>query len=202
LGVLACTSPPPQEEPDPGSLPPTVAQARDVVLEVQNTLLEVAKAGPDMGFEERRAKLMDVGLQSFDLPLMAQLSYGNTWASLTREQQKLWIDTFILFRSSAIAKINSRDRGQVYRFKGYEEISDQILLIRTGLRYPRRSLEITIDYRLVRVGGHWKIVDRYSPSSVSEVAMRRSEYRTLLQKEGFTGLIRDMERRIQGYAAQ
>ena len=69
------------------------------------------------------------------------------------------------------------------------------------MRYPNRALEIVIDYQLIRTQGRWKIVDRYSPSSVSEIAMRRSEYRTVLEKEGFAGLIQDMERRIQGYAS-
>jgi phospholipid transport system substrate-binding protein len=63
-------------------------------------------------------------------------------------------------------------------------------------------LEISVDYRLAEVGGEWKIVDRYSPSTVSEIAMRRSEYRTILEKEGFDGLIEDMDRRIEGYMAR
>jgi ABC-type transporter MlaC component len=32
--------------------------------------------------------------------------------------------------------------------------------------------------------------------------MRRSEYRTILEKEGFDGLIEDMDRRIEGYMAR
>jgi ABC-type transporter MlaC component len=45
-------------------------------------------------------------------------------------------------------------------------------------------------------------VDRYSPSTVSEIAMRRSEYRTILEKEGFDGLIEDIDHRIEGYMAR
>ncbi|MEO1935879.1 MAG: ABC transporter substrate-binding protein [Myxococcales bacterium] len=180
-------------------MPPGIAQARNVVLAVQQSVTDVAALGSDLGYEERRAVLMDVGLKYFDLPLMGELSFGPGYGELSAEQQQLWIDTFILFRSSASAKVNSRDRRQVYRLMGYETISDRMVLIRTSVKYPLYALEISVDYRLMRSGGQWKIVDRYSPSSVSEIAMRRSEYRTVLEKEGFDGLILDMDRRIKGY---
>ena len=201
LGLGACASSPPPPPAEPAPLSPDIAQARDVVVGVQAHLVELAKAGSDLGFDERRSELMEVGRDHFDLPLMAQLSYGRGWPGLTAPQRRLFIDTFTVFRCSALAKLNSRFRGQVYRYKGYEKISDDRVLIRTGLRYPNRALEIVIDYQLIRTQGRWKIVDRYSPSSVSEIAMRRSEYRTVLEKEGFAGLIQDMERRIQGYAS-
>ncbi len=202
MGLIACTTPAPQPKPDPDPLPVSAAQARDVVLGVQASLVELAKAGTNLGFEERRSAVMELGRDYFALPLMAQLSYGKGWSDLTPDQQRLFVDTFTLFRCSSVAKLNSRDRGQVYRFTGYEEIGDDRMMIRTGLRYPNRALEIVVDYQLIRMEGRWKIVDRYAPPSVSEVAMRRSEYRTLLEKEGFAGLIQDMERRIQDYPTQ
>lgn len=199
LGLVACASPPPLKDPFLEPLPTGVAQARDVVLAVQQSVADVSALGSDLGYEERRAVLMGVGRKYFDLPRMGELSYGPGYGELSAEQRKLWIDTFILFRSSASAKVNSRDRRQVYRLTGYRAISDGIVLIRTSVKYPHHAMEISVDYRLMRSGGQWKIVDRYSPSSVSEIAMRRSEYRTVLEKEGFDGLILDMDRRIKGY---
>lgn len=201
LGLGACASSAPPTPAEPAPLSSDIAQARDVVVGVQARLVELAKAGAELSFEERRSEVMEMAREDFDLPLMAQLSYGRGWPDLTASQQRLFIDTFTLFRCSAVAKLNSRFRGQAYRFKGYEQLSDERVLIRTGLRYPNRALEIAIDYQLVRKRGRWKVVDRYSPPSVSEIAMHRSEYRTVLEKEGFAGLIRDMDRRIQGYAS-
>lgn len=203
LAVAACAAPPPPP-PDPflEPLPPSVAQARDVVVAVQASALEVARLGESLDYEARRAQLMEVGAANFDLPRMARLSYGPGWPDLEPDQQSLWLDTFVLFRFSANAKTHTKYRGQVYRLRGYERVSDETVLIRTALRYPDRALEITIDYRVIRTEAGWKIIDRYSPPSVSEIAMRRSEYRTVLEKEGFEGLILDMERRIEGYSAR
>jgi len=188
--------------PFPEPLPPGVAQARDVVLRVQESVREVAQQSSALGYEERRVALAEIGLRNFDLPRMAELSYGPSFRELTPVQKRLWVDTFIAFRSSASAKVNSRDRGRVSRLTGYDQISQGVVLIRTAVRYPRQILEISVDYRLVEVGGEWKIVDRYSPSTVSEIAMRRSEYRTILEKEGFDGLIEDIDHRIEGYMAR
>ena len=203
LAIAACASPlPPSPDPFLEPLPASVAQARDVVVAVQANSLEVARLGESLDYEARRARLMEVGAANFDLPRMARLSYGRGWPDLKPDQQALWVDTFVLFRFSANAKTHADYRGQVYRLRGYDRVSDETVLIRTALRYPDRTLEITIDYRLVRTEAGWKIIDRYSPPSVSEIAMRRSEYRTVLEKEGFEGLILDMERRIEGYSAR
>lgn len=201
LGMTACVTPSPEKDPFLEPLPAGVAEARDIVLAVQQSTVEVAALGSDLGYDERRAALMGVGRKYFDLPRMGELSFGPGYGELSAEQRKLWIDTFILFRASAIAKVNSEDRGQVYRLAGYEIVSDRMVLIRTLVRYPLHATEMSVDYRLMRTRGQWKIIDRYSPSSVSEIAMRRAEYRTVLEKEGFDGLILDMDRRIEGYAS-
>ncbi|MCS5635923.1 MAG: ABC transporter substrate-binding protein [Myxococcota bacterium] len=200
---VACASSPPTErtafvEP----LPPSVTQARNVVQRLHDETIAISRLGSELSFEQRRERLMKLDLESFNFSRMAQLSYGKGFEKLSPDQKRLWVDTFILLRCSGSAKVNARYRGQEYRFVGYDRVSDDVVLIRSGVRYPKRAMEIAIDYRLLRKGGRWRIVDRYAPPSVSEVVMRRAEYRTILQEEGFDGLILDMERRIRGYSAR
>jgi phospholipid transport system substrate-binding protein len=199
--VGACASPPVEENPFVEPLAPSISQARDVVVRVQQSTTQIAQMGAELTFEQRRDRLLKVGVENFNLPLMAELSYGLGYRALTPDQRKTWVNTFILFRASASAKLNSHFRGQVYRLIGFDQVSDEVVMIRTGIRYPRHTVEIVADYRLMRVGDRWKIFDRNSPPSVSEIAMRRAEYRTILEKEGFNGLILDMDRRIAGYSA-
>ena len=200
---LACAGSPPMEKTalvEP--LPPSVSQARNVVQRLHDETIAISRLGSELSFEQRRQRMMKLDLESFNFPHMAKLSYGKGFEKLSPDQKRLWIDTFILLRCSGSAKVNSRYRGQEYRFIGYDRVSDDVVLIRSGVRYPNRAMEITVDYRLLRKGGRWRIVDRYAPPSVSEVVMRRAEYRTILQQEGFDGLILDMQRRIRGYSAR
>ena len=181
---------------------PSVIQARDVVKRLHDETIAIARLGSELSFEERRERLMKLDLESFNFSRMAQLSYGKGFVQLTPEQKRIWVNTFTLLRCSGSARVNARYRGQEYRFIGYDRVSDDVVLIRSGVRYPKRAVEIAIDYRLLREEGRWRIVDRYTPPSVSEVVMRRAEYRPILQEEGFDGLILDMERRIQGYSSR
>ena len=201
--LLACAAVPadgPTALTEP--LPPDVIQARKVVERLQQETIAIARLGSKLSFEQRRKRLMELDEESFDFSRMARLSYGKGFEQLSPDQKRLWTQTFILLRCSGTAKVNSRDRGQKYRFVGYDQVSDNVVLVRSGVRYPKRAVEIFIDYRLRREQGRWFIVDRYSPPSVSEVVMRRAEYRPILQKEGFDGLILDMERRIRGYSSR
>ena len=200
LAVVACATPPPPPDPFLGTLSPGVEESRDVVVRVQQSTREIARLGKELTFDQRRERLLKVGLANFDLSRMAELSYGPRYRDLSTAQRKTWLKTFILFRSSASAKLNSRDRGQSYRLISFDQVSKRWVIIRTGIRYPRHAVEIIADYRLMSVAGEWKIFDRNSPPSVSENAMRRAEYRTILEKEGFDGLILDMDRRIAGYS--
>ncbi|MDG2336131.1 MAG: ABC transporter substrate-binding protein [Myxococcota bacterium] len=201
LTVVACATPPPPPDPFLGPLPPSVEAARDVVVRVQQSTSEIARLGKELTFDQRRERLLQVGLANFDLSRMAELSYGGGYRKLSTAQQETWLKTFILFYSSASAKLNSRDRGQSYRLVSFDQVEKNVVIIRTAIRYPRHAVEIVADYRLMPVAGEWKIFDRNSPPSVSENAMRRAEYRTILEKEGFDGLILDMDRRIAGYSA-
>ncbi len=205
LGVIlvtaGCTTPLPPKDPFLGPLPPSVAESRGVVVRVQQGTSEIARLGDELSFGQRREQLLEIALANFNLPRMAELSYGPGYRNLPPAQRETWVKTFILFHSSASAKLNSRDRGQVYRLISFDRVSKDEVIIRTGIRYPRHAVEIVADYHLMPVGDGWKIFDRNSPPSVSENAMRRAEYRTILEKEGFDGLIADMDRRIAGYSA-
>ena len=103
-----------------------------------------------------------------------------TWGfrELTPDQQRLWLETFERFHISSVADIRDRYSGQVYRLLGWERPTPDVVLIKSILDYPGRAVDIFIDYRVRERPQGWRIVDVHQPPAVSEVAMRRSEYRT------------------------
>jgi hypothetical protein len=48
--------------------------------------------------------------------------------------------------------------------------------------------------------GAWKIIDVYLNGTVSELALRRSEYASLIKREGWNAVIAALDQRIQGFA--
>jgi len=56
--------------------------------------------------------------------------------------------------------------------------------------------EVQLNYRLVERDGTWKIIDVYLNGTVSELALRRSEYSSALKREGFDQLLDSIETKI------
>lgn len=196
FGAGCAGSPRPEPELDTEGLPPHVLAALDVVTGLQDAMLGIMKRGPELGYPGRFAAIAAIARVCFDIPAMARASYGPGFTDLTAEQKARWLDVYERFHVSALADVRDRYRGQTYRILGYDEPGPGVVLIRSKLDYPGRAVDLYIDYRLRRTPDGWQIFDVHDPPSVSEVAMRRAEYRTVLERYGFDGLIAEMESRI------
>jgi phospholipid transport system substrate-binding protein len=60
---------------------------------------------------------------------------------------------------------------------------------------------VQLNYRLRPVDGSWKIIDVYLNGTVSELALRRSEYSSLIQREGLEGLLTALTDKIAAFAS-
>jgi phospholipid transport system substrate-binding protein len=69
------------------------------------------------------------------------------------------------------------------------------MLVRSRLVEPDGEA-IQLNYRLRPVDGKWKIIDVYLNGTVSELALRRSEYSSLIQREGFDSLLVALNQKI------
>ena len=59
---------------------------------------------------------------------------------------------------------------------------------------------LNVGYRLRRSEAGWRIIDIYFNGTVSELALRRSEYSSLIKREGFDALLVKLDERIAEYA--
>jgi phospholipid transport system substrate-binding protein len=55
---------------------------------------------------------------------------------------------------------------------------------------------IAINYRMRENGDGWRIIDVYLNGTVSELALRRSEYAAVLQRDGFAKLVASIDEKI------
>jgi len=73
------------------------------------------------------------------------------------------------------------------------------VLVRTHLDVPNEE-GVELNYRLRDADGSWRIIDIYLNGTVSELALRRSEYTALVQREGFKALLAKLDERIADLA--
>jgi len=185
------------------SPPPAIAggaEAREQVERLNAALLDVAERSRQLGQTGRESEIRAVALEIFDVPGMARASLASAFSGLSSDQQARWIVVYTDFHVSAIAYNWRDDRGARFEYLGEEPAPDDRLLVKTLLDRAGTGVDVRRDYLLERgageAGDRWRVVDVFSPKSVSLVGMRRAEYQTLLDRRGFDALVRDMEATI------
>jgi len=59
---------------------------------------------------------------------------------------------------------------------------------------PKTGDSTEIDYVMREIDGHWKVVDVLYDGTVSQVAVRRSEFGSIFRGKGLAGLIEVIEK--------
>jgi phospholipid transport system substrate-binding protein len=54
---------------------------------------------------------------------------------------------------------------------------------------------VNLNYLVRPIGGMWQIADVYLNGTISELAIRRSEFASILQRQGVDGLIAELNRK-------
>jgi len=173
--------------------------AGKVVSRLHETLLGVMKEAKTLGYEGRYKRLSPVLHELFDLPFMAEKSVGRHWKAAGDANQRALVETFSRFTVANFAGRFDGYSGQSFRTLEVETSTHDTVLVRTRLDEPSEE-GVALDYRLRQVDGGWRIVDIYLNGTVSELALRRSEYSSLIQREGFPALLKKLDERIQDLA--
>ena len=184
----------------PGALSAEPQEAGAVVESLHAVLLDVMKRADALGYEGRRRVLAPVLGESFDLALMARLVLGRGWRRLEEEERERWLTAFRELSFATYAARFDGYSGERFETEVVEPASHATVLVKTRLVRPDRE-PVVLHYRLRRNGGRWHIIDVYLNGTVSELALRRSEYTTVMKREGFDALVAELEVKITSYAA-
>jgi phospholipid transport system substrate-binding protein len=171
-----------------------------VVEKLHAALLGVMKNAEKLGYEGRYEALAPVLKETYDTPFMAEKSVGRHWKQATPAEQAALVETFSRFMIANYAGRFDGYSGQSFQTAGEEPSAQGTVLVRTRLVEPQGE-GVQLNYRLRPENGSWKIIDVYLNGTVSELALRRSEYASLIKREGWNAVIAALDQRIQGFAA-
>lgn len=163
-------------------------------------MLEVMRTSATTTFEERAAKLEPVIDTAYDLDFMGRKSLGKSFDSLSPEDQKRWLETFHRFMVANYAGRFTSFSGQKFETLGEEPAAQETVLVRTRLVDPGKE-NVDLAYRLRQQDGAWKIIDVYLKGTVSELALRRSDFTATLDREGFPALMTNLDGKIDDLRA-
>jgi phospholipid transport system substrate-binding protein len=167
---------------------------RDSVRSFYDTLLTTMKDGRTLGQSGRYARLAPVIGRLFDVPLMARLAVGSSWATLSPTQQQQVTEAFGHYVSATYADRFDSYSGEQLQVTGEQPYGAEIIVQTTIVKSKGDS--VTLNYRMRENAGLWQISDVYMDGSISQLATRRSEFHSILQREGVDGLIMALNRKV------
>ena len=170
-----------------------------VVEKLHAALIGVMKDAEKLGYDGRYARLAPVLKETYDTPFMAEKSVGRHWKQATPAEQTELVETFSRFMIANYAGRFDGYSGQSFQTLGEEPSAQETVLVRTRLVEPQGE-GVQLNYRLRPDNGSWKIIDVYLNGTVSELALRRSEYASLIKREGWNAVIAALDQRIQGFS--
>ena len=159
-----------------------------------DTLLTTMKNGRTLGQSGRYARLAPAVDRVFDIPLMTRLSIGSTWASLTPAQQQQVTEAFRHYIAATYADRFDSFSGEQLQVTGERPYNGDVI-VETKI-INSKGEPTTLNYRLSRRQGPWQISDVYLDGTISQLAVHRSEFNSVLRREGVDGLTVALNRKV------
>jgi phospholipid transport system substrate-binding protein len=185
----------------PSSADPAPAEAAAVtaIEGLHAALLDAMKRAQELGFEGRLARIGPALRERYDFPFMAEKSVGSGWKQLDETQRTRLVDAFTRLATATYAARFDGFAGERFEMLGTETASLGTILVKTQI-VRGNGEKVPLDYRMRPSDGGWRIIDVFLDGTVSELALRRAEYSSVLRREGFDALLAALEEKIAAQA--
>ncbi len=167
-----------------------------VVERFNAALLDIMQNADELGYEGRYQRLDPVMTEIFDFRSMAQFAVGaSNWQQLSQEQQDQLVDAFRRMSISSYAGRFDGYSGQMFQIINEQDGQRGTKIVSSQIVRPNGP-PVRLDYVLRQTNGEWRILDIFLNQTVSELSRTRSEYSSVLSRQGFDALISNIEAAI------
>ena len=167
---------------------------QDNVRGFYDTLVTTMRNGPTLGQSGRYARLAPVVDRVFDLPSMTRLAIGPIWATLPPAQQQQLIDAFRHYIAATYADRFDSYSGQRLQVTGERPYNSDVIVQTKIVKSDGDTT--TLDYLMHQNQGSWQISDVFLDGTISQLAIQRSEFHSILRREGVDGLVMALNRKV------
>jgi phospholipid transport system substrate-binding protein len=173
-------------------------QAAVSVVDSLHQALIKAMQTPE-SFSERYVQLSPVIENTFDTPVIARVILSRYWNDLDETQQSAFIERFDDLSISNYASKFDDFGGEKFRLLGQQELKKGRLVVKTELVKPDGEA-VRFDYILHEREGQWLIISVIA-DGVNDLSLKRSEYGTIMENDGFDVLLAEIDKKIQALKA-
>jgi phospholipid transport system substrate-binding protein len=175
------------------------AFAQSAPIEALDAGLAQAEKTGNEPFQKRFDTLAPVVDTTFNLPQILQTIVGLRWSQIPADQQAKLLAAF---RAFTIATYVSNFNGGSAAFRILPELravgSDKV--VETEIVQPQGD-PVRIDYVMRQGGNGWQAVDVLQQGTISQAAVQRSDFRSLLTDGGAPKLIASLQAKVDAMSA-
>jgi phospholipid transport system substrate-binding protein len=160
-----------------------------------NQGLEATEKNSGQLFKSRYDALAPVIDQAFDLPQILKTIVGLRWADIPADQQQTLLGVFRAFTiCNYVANFNS-DSGDGFRILPETRSVGADKVVETEI-VPKSGDPIRIDYVMRQGPAGWKATDVLEQGTISQAAVQRSDFRSLLSSGKADALIESLRKKV------
>ncbi len=168
--------------------------SRATVESFHDALITVMKNAKTLGFKGRYDKLLPVVSSAFNLPFMTRVAIGQAWTQLSPTDQKRLVEAFTRFSVATYASRFDGYSGERFETTGEQTLDNKDKIVETKLVTSDDTVKLNYLTRPFNADD-WQIIDVYLTGTISELAVRRSEFASLMRRSGPVALAESLEKR-------
>ena len=162
---------------------------RQFYAELQNVMQHAAQ----LGAKGRYQQLEPIVHRLFDVPYMAKLSIGPSWARLATDQKRRAALAYGRYITALYTTRFDGYSGERFEVFGEQQIK-HATMVKTRI-VKSNGEPVSINFVLHDNDHAWQVRDIYLDSAISELATRRSEFAQVLRTSGIDALIDSLNRK-------
>ena len=160
-------------------------------------LLHNMQNSESLGFRGRYDSISQVIDDSFDFPLIAKVILSRHWKQLSAEEKSSFIKQLTELTKTTYAARFSEYSDEQFFTIGTDHLRKGRLLIKTEIQSANEET-VSLNYLLNPVEDEWKIISVIA-NGVNDLSLKRAEYSAIIKEKGFSGLMEDINSKIQEY---
>jgi phospholipid transport system substrate-binding protein len=173
---------------------PSAEKARALIQDLGNQVLEILR-DPSLSNHRKLERLIDLLEGPIDLDLVARLILGRHWRSASEAQRQEYLELFRGYALNFLASKLHLYRGQSYEILDAQVISERDALVTTRI-LGNQGPPLKVDWRLRDQDGGLMAID-VVVEGVSLIVTQRSEFGSVIERDGFEGLLAELRQRIR-----
>jgi phospholipid transport system substrate-binding protein len=151
-------------------------------------LLDTMRQAKQLGMKGRYEKIAPVLSKTYDLPLMSRIAVGQSWDALSEAQREGIVNAFTRMTTATYASRFDGFSGERFEVLNTADQPNGDKIVKTRI-VQSDGKAVQLNYLMRNTAAGWKIIDVYLNGTISELASRRAEFRSILKSGGPKALV-------------